>query len=290
MEGLRTQTLSPEKCELLLIDNASAPALGPDILPASYPHARLIAEPQLGLTSARLSGIRNAAAPLLVFIDDDNVLDPRYLELAIQIGREWPQLGVWGGQTIAEFETRPPDWAEPFLGYLALRTRTYDAWSNVPFDKNTYPFGAGMCARRVVVEKFEEISAAADPLRLRLARHGSRLFGAEDLDICLTAHDVGLGTGVFRDLKLLHLIPQERLTEAYFVRLLEDLAYSQLWMEHFRGRPPKTEDRSDVLFRYYKILRARGVGRRLALATERGRSTARREIREALYDRAARRK
>ncbi len=281
LEGLRCQTFPLERWELLLIDNASAPSLPASLAPAWHPAARVIAEPTPGLGSARVCGMAHAVAPLLVFVDDDNVLEPDYLETAARIAEEWPRLGVWGGQSIGEFEAPPPAWAEPYLGYLALRTLDEDTWSKIPFDKQTFPFGAGMCVRRNVAERYREIAGAQGGQRLALDRKGAHLYGAVDLDISLTARDAGLGSGLFTGLRLVHLIPAARLTEDYFLRLLEDLAYSQTWMEHIRGFPKKTECRSEFLFRRYKLLRTDARSRRLALAGERGVATAEREIRAA---------
>lgn len=278
MDGLGAQTIPPERWELLVIDNASDPALPPGMMPAWHPRARLIVESQLGLGRARLRAIREAAAPILIFVDDDNVLAANYLELALQIGRDWPILGAWGGQAIGEFETPLPGWAEPYIGYLGLRVFEEDVWSNVRFDKRTLPIGAGMCIRREVGEKFAEIAAASHPRRLGFDRSGSNLFGANDTDLGLTVGDLGLGSGAFRELKLTHLIPSVRLTEPYFLRLLEDLAYSQTWVEFFRGFPERIKCRSDRLLRSYQLFWAEPRSRRFTLAEIRGVEKAQREI------------
>jgi hypothetical protein len=39
-----------------------------------------------------------------VFVDNDNLLDPDYLEMALRIARELPFLGSWSGQCRPEFE------------------------------------------------------------------------------------------------------------------------------------------------------------------------------------------
>jgi hypothetical protein len=53
LNALREQTLPFEKWELLLIDNASAEPLASSWDLSWHPHARHIAEPQLGLSAAR---------------------------------------------------------------------------------------------------------------------------------------------------------------------------------------------------------------------------------------------
>lgn len=52
--------------------------------------------------------------------------------------------------------------------------------------------------------------------------------------MAICACDLGMGMGLFASLKLTHLIPPDRLTEDYLVRLVEGLAYSSLVLNSFR--------------------------------------------------------
>src|SRR5262249_8494301 len=74
LAGLREQTLPRDRWELLIVDNAS-PDQG--IFAAVDLHwhsnARIVREERLGLTHARVAGIRAASGDALVFVDDDNV-------------------------------------------------------------------------------------------------------------------------------------------------------------------------------------------------------------------------
>ena len=117
----------------------------------------------------------HASAPLLVFVDDDNVLAPDFLAAALELADAWPAIGVWGGQTVGEFETPPPVWARDYLGYLAVRTLDRDVWTNDPLDRRTIPVGAGMCVRREVAEKFAQVVASGDLRRLAFDRTGGNL-------------------------------------------------------------------------------------------------------------------
>src|SRR5215831_16568684 len=100
LEGLRKQTLPKDRWELLLIDNASIDPLSLAWDLSWHPNGRHILENELGLTQARLRGMREASADLLVFVDDDNVLDISYLSRAIEINHNWPVLGTWGSGVI----------------------------------------------------------------------------------------------------------------------------------------------------------------------------------------------
>src|SRR5512132_4628719 len=85
LRALQAQSLEHSRWELLLIDNASESPLSRDWDLSWHPHARHVVERELGLSAARLRGMREANCELLVFVDDDNVLDAEYLSEAVQI-------------------------------------------------------------------------------------------------------------------------------------------------------------------------------------------------------------
>lgn len=274
LEGLRHQTLSQDRWELLIVDNASEPALAPDL--SWHRQARLVSEPRAGLTPARTKAIREARAETIIFVDDDNVLDPDYLELGLELGAKWPQLGTWGGQTIGEFETTPPEWTKRFWLWIAVREFDRDAWSNVPFEAAALPYGAGMFVRRHVAEAYLEM-LAKNPIRQSLDRTGRGLLGGGDADLSFTAVDMGLGNGIFTGLKLKHLISSRRLTEEYLLQLVESMTYSQTMLYHFRGIPPIQTSRSQRLFEWYQHRHISDQARRFEEAKKRGRRAALRD-------------
>ena len=85
LDGLRSQELSAGEWELVLVDNASPEPVAPRFDLGWHPRARVVVEPEMGLTAARLRGISEASAPLLVFVDDDNVLSADYLKRALSL-------------------------------------------------------------------------------------------------------------------------------------------------------------------------------------------------------------
>ena len=98
LEALRNQTLPLIQWELLLVDNASKESLQAAWDISWHPNGTHITESKLGLAHARQTGMVEASADLLVFVDDDNVLAPDYLSEVIRIGQEWPRLEVWPQQ------------------------------------------------------------------------------------------------------------------------------------------------------------------------------------------------
>lgn len=251
LEALKLQRLPIEKWELLLIDNASSEPLEQLIDLSWHCHSRHIREEKLGLTVARLRGVKEANGELLVFVDDDNVLEFDYLEKVLQIGESFPLLGAWSGQVLPEFEEQPPEWTIPYLARLVIREVDQDKWSNLIHQEETTPYGAGLCIRKTVANKYTEI-VQKDLRRTALGRTGKVLSAGEDVDIAYTACDIGLGTGVFKALKLTHLIPPNRLKEEYLLKLTEGIAYSGVILESFRGRIPPRYSWKAKLLHYFR--------------------------------------
>src|SRR6516225_1316240 len=73
LSALRGQTFQAEQWEFLLVDNASERPLGGICSIAGYSGGRHSRDNKLGLTAARLRGIRESGGDLLGFVDDDNV-------------------------------------------------------------------------------------------------------------------------------------------------------------------------------------------------------------------------
>ncbi len=233
LAALRAQTLAFEHWELLLIDNASTVPLAPQWPLDWHPFARHISEPELGVTAARIRAMREARAGLLLFVDDDNILAPDYAECALARAATETGIGCFGGQLVPEFEIPPEAWTRSWWTYLAIRPLTSDRRATGPLDYDACPPTAGMVVRRAVWEHYLQL-CARDPRHLRLGVWGTRRVGGEDLDLAMCAFDLGLSTACFADLTLKHLMPAERLTEDYLVRLVEGIAFSTVVLEGLR--------------------------------------------------------
>ena len=271
--GLRRQTLSDQHWELLLIDNASKESVADRFDIGWHPNGRHVREDELGLTPARLRGIAEAVAELLIFVDDDNVLDPDYLEQALRVAREYPFLGAWGGSATPDFEVPPEPWAVSSFPHLAIRECVRDSWSNLLSYNESLPNGAGMCVRRVVAKAYAA-KATADRLHRAIGRRGDDLTGSEDHALMFIGCEMGLGTGSMVALRLTHLIPAERLTRSYLLRLEERHAYSGVLLGHLLGWGVSDEPRVSLLRRLLRWCRALGTPkfeRQKAEAHRRGR-------------------
>lgn len=225
LEALRRQSLAMDRWELLVIDNASEEPLAKHLDLAWHPNARCIRENELGLTPARLRGIFEAEAELLVWVDDDNVLAEDYLEQAIDLGEAHQFLGAWGGSSIPEFEAEPERWLAPYVPEVCLRTVEVVRWARNPGELGPCPSGAGLCVRRTVARHFA-VEVAKHPTRKLLGRRGSSLMSAEDVDMVLGCIDLDYGYGLFPALRLTHLISARRVSAPYLKRLIYAKAFS----------------------------------------------------------------
>lgn len=279
LEALKSQTLPLRQWELLVIDNASSQPISSKIDLGWHPCARHVREERLGLTSARLCGIRESTGEALIFVDDDNVLAASYLSKAVSIFREWPMLGAFGANIKGEFEVAPPAWVTPYLDALAVHELDRDYWSNVGGWSLATPYGAGLCVRRLVAEDYAE-KAMHSPIRRSLDRSGTGMGAGGDLDLAWCAIDLGMGTGRFTSLELTHLIPKARLTEEYIVRLQTGIAAAHEVLSTLRnseGTPRQPRWRRQIRL-VMNLARARKLERTILLRAERARSEVRRLV------------
>jgi glycosyltransferase involved in cell wall biosynthesis len=273
VDALRAQSWPHDQWELVVVDNQSNEWVTHRVDLSWHPASRIVREDTLGLTAARLRGIRESRGDLLVFVDDDNVLDPDFLEMAIRAAEDRPFLGSWSGQCRPAFEEPPPEWTRRYWGNLVIREFDHDAWSNLPRLPETMPCGAGLCVRRSVASRYLDLHQSGKR-PFQFDRNGKSLLSGGDNDLAACACDVGLGVGLIASLKLTHLISPARLTEDYLARLAEGIQYSSTLLDSEYGIHA---GRRTVLGRAMDLLRAirlRQPHGRIMRAAYRGRDRA----------------
>lgn len=270
LDALRGQEMPLDRWELLLVDNASKEPLTPVWDLSWHPNARHILESELGLAPARRRGMQEARADFLVFLDDDNVIASNYLSEALRIKRDYPKVGVFGSAAIVgEFEVPPPAHLREYLRYLALRESTESQFSRDGMSKQAKPWGAGLCVRTEVAAAYRK--ACVDSAIQISGRRGQDLVGGEDDEISIIACKMGFEMGIFPELKLIHLIPKNRLTEQYLIKIREGLSLTDLLLAYkWQGSIPLDPLSPRGLLSFAKnVLFRRGVDRRMYLAYRR---------------------
>jgi glycosyltransferase involved in cell wall biosynthesis len=277
LEALRSQTLALSSWELVIVDNRSDTPLEDCMDLAWHPGGRMVREETLGLTPARLRGIRESKADLLVFVDDDNVLDADFLETAQRIMEERPFLGSWSGQCRPAFEKAPPEWTRRYWGNLVIREFDKDVWSNLPRLSESMPCGAGLCVRREVAGHYLNLHESGRR-SFQFDRNGKSLLSGGDNDLAACACDIGLGVALIASLKLTHLISPERLTEDYLARLSEGIHFSSVMLDAEYGIRVGERTAFGRAADFLRVMRLRQPHRRILRAAFRGRDRAMRHL------------
>jgi hypothetical protein len=268
LDALKAQTLPAKDWELLLVDNASKEPLAGRFDLSWHPNARHVREEKTGLTHARLCGIAEAKGDLLVFVDDDNVLRPDYLQACLKLSAARPHLGAFGGSCLPEFEIEPPSELRPWLHGLLVEKLSRSYEDKIPAGGPALPAGAGMAVRRAVAEHYRE-KVLRDPLRQSLDRTGKLLGGGGDSDLTLCSLAFDLSTGRFPELELTHLIPAHRLTLEYLEGIHDPKSHAP---GQFQPSAPK------AFLKRLALLSKNPVERRIRTAEARGRRAAQLEL------------
>lgn len=241
--------------EVLLIDNASeVPLLAQAGLKIDKrPQCKVIREEHLGLTAARLRGIRESTGDLLVFVDDDNFVEPEFFRNGLEVAENYPWVGAYSGNVQLLFDHVPPSWTKPYWGLLVHRVIEKDRWSNLPEVDETMPCGAGLFVRRSVASHYVHLhdSGMRD---IQLDRTGRSLFSGGDNDMASCACDIGLGVGLFARLKIQHYIPERRTRKDYLLSLTKGIHASSVVLRSYRSIPIQPISVERRILNYLKML------------------------------------
>lgn len=92
LESVRRQTV--QNVEVLVIDDARTSDETPQVVEAFGPRAVYLQESEPGVSAARNLGIRHATAPLIAFLDADDLWLPHKLERQLAFLRAHPNVGL----------------------------------------------------------------------------------------------------------------------------------------------------------------------------------------------------
>lgn len=218
LNALKSQTLDRKDWECIIVDNASSPPLDRDWCRELAGPVRVVRESEPGLSHARLRGVREALADIVVFCDDDNVMAPDYLNFAQKRMLQAPTVGVAGGKSLPRYLTPVPDWFVEGMAPLGCRDMgkteiVYPASSYITERQypGCAPIGAGMVFRKKAVDSW-----AASVGKSGISdRTGKSLSSAGDCDIVLHALGSGFDVAYWPQLLLHHLMPPSRVTPSY---------------------------------------------------------------------------
>ena len=201
---------------------------------ARYPglNLRLVTEDGPGVSYARNRGIAETSAPLLVFIDDDERINPGFLRAYADFFDAHPDAVVAGGRIIAEYVTGRPAWLSKYTEMPIANPMDFgDAVR--PFPAGRVPGGGNMAFRRSAALRY----GGFDP---SLGRVGRMLIGGEENDFFERLMRGGETCWYVPGAVMWHIIPPEKLPESYFRRLCYNVGVSQRLRAGMYRRYPKT--------------------------------------------------
>jgi glycosyltransferase involved in cell wall biosynthesis len=195
----------PGGAEIIVIDNGSTDDTGQviDAWAGRLPEIIHCVEPRPGKSRALNLGLRQARAPLLVFVDDDVQVLPNYLAEVLRFFADYPHYDAAGGRV-----RLPPEVTDPALLARVAMYRSlplYDGGDAVCDGKGLA--GCNMAVRRRV---FDRIGAFDERL-------GPGASGAhEDAELVMRIRAAGLRIGYMPGAVVYHAVDPARFTPAAF--------------------------------------------------------------------------
>ncbi len=176
-------------------------------------------QPIQGLSFARAKGIEVSTYDTLIFCDDDNWLEPNYVQDAYSIMKSDPRIGALGGTGMPVSDSALPIWFDKYKYSFAC----YAQGDSEGELKNATAalFGAGLTVKREVFVKLEKKKfnpILTDRIKTALASGG-------DTELCYAIRLIGYKLFFSERLKFSHYLPAARLTLVYLKRLNKSLAY-----------------------------------------------------------------
>ncbi len=223
LESIAANDLAKTEYELLLVDNNCTDNTREvcEAFAAAHPDVifRYTTESEQGLSAAKNRGIKEAKGDIIVYIDDDALVDPWYLRTYAEWFATHPETMACGGPIEPLYETSEPDWMTPYT--KALLT----AWMNYgekvrEYPRGRYPGGGNAAYRKEVFEQVGGFNTA-------LGRKGGNLMGSEEKDIFDKMHTLNMQILYLPEPILHHCIPQAKLEKPYFDRLTLQMGISE---------------------------------------------------------------
>jgi len=229
LEAAALQTASNgNRYEIIVVDNGSTDGtrdvVNRFIGTNRTGNIKYVFEPQVGLASARLAGLGDAAYDVLAFADDDIRLDRRWCHEALDFFEKHPGAGVAGGKIRLSYQQPPTEVAlkcEDALcaidcGDSAMRAGSWEAGAIA---------GAAIAFRRKAIEDSGWLK-----YRFFEGRKGRALSSGEDSEIFIRIRNSGWETWYDPAMRAVHMIPPHRMSLSYMCRLHWGLASTSAFL------------------------------------------------------------
>lgn len=263
LDALSRQTEPAAHWELLVIDNASTDDTQSYCESRVAPNLplRVVSEPRAGLSYARERAGHEAAAPLICFLDDDNIAEIDFVTNAITAFANTPRMGIAGSRVRPRWEMPPTPIALAVADFaLAICER-----GDLPIQLTEAAggvAGAGLCIRKDLLTDIltQLLSHSTGPDIT--GRKGDDLISGEDTAICILAHQAGQELWYQPSLKIEHVIPPGRVDPSYLKKLYAGIGRGQACVRGLIDPAAQRPLRRKLIGikDYLRYLRSRSIG------------------------------
>lgn len=224
LHSIAVGTLPPSDYEIVLVNNNSTDNTEEECRRFESDHPaiklRYCLEPQQGLSHARNCGIRNSEGDILVYVDDDALVNKEYLQTYADFFQRRPDAVAAGGPIIPQYDgCEEPDWMSHYTRQL-ITGKLYLGEKEREFPGDAFPGGGNAAYRKSVFD-------AVGLFNPELGRKGNSLIGAEEKDLFDKMTSRGMKFYYLPTAILYHLIPPKKLTQDYFDRLTYSIGVSE---------------------------------------------------------------
>lgn len=217
------QSAAPETWECIVVDNNSSDDTRQRIVAFAKQHSRLniryIFEKNQGLSHARNAGITASCGDFVAFIDDDERIVEEFITAYIELFDQHPDAMAAGGKIIAEYPTGRPRWMSHYTEQPIANPMDFGESVRL-FPTGRIPGGGNMAMRRRLFDTVGVFNTS-------LGRTGKRLLGGEESDLFERIARLEYRVYYAPRAVMYHIIPAEKLTHDYFVRLATNTGISQ---------------------------------------------------------------
>jgi glycosyltransferase involved in cell wall biosynthesis len=168
---------------------------------------RRLFEARAGKSHAANAAVRNATGELLLWTDDDVVVDASWLAAYVAAARAWPGASYFGGTVDPLFEGHVPAWITRNLDLL------YEPYALAQHGLETFPVGsrhvvgASMAIRADVAKRYS--------FNPQLGPTGEKALRGEETELIGRLRADGLSGVWVGAARVQHMIGQERLSTSY---------------------------------------------------------------------------
>lgn len=203
------QDIPSTQFEVLVVDNNSQDTTQAvvDDLCKQHPNMHYLLEHSQGLSFARNKGIRESSGEIVVFTDDDAIVEKNWITNLTKCFKLSNDIWAVGGKTLPLWRTTRPEWiTDDMLVSLSIRDYgeepRYLEWPE-------RIIGVNCAFRKYIFQKtgyFDE----------QLGRKGDTLYDQEDIEIQRIIHQLGKKIFYGPDAVAWHVITEHRTSIEYF--------------------------------------------------------------------------